>query len=183
MRAQKVLARDFQFYFPDLDNIVLVECHPDESVIVRASRNNVPDDRKIFFIRKLAAEGFIPDSYQWFSGSMDGANGLLWIKDYSWLETTQLAVKRKSNRAMKRMLVAACVLWLAMMRVLLVSNHQSATARASPKAPPARSFVPGQTLTQLDSQHRAVTDHHAAGDPPLSAVILEEHGANKLDQH
>lgn len=153
MRAQKVLARDFQFYFPDLDNIILVECHEDGNVTVRASKNNVPDERKVFFIRKLAAEGFIPDNYQWFSGIMDGSNGLRWIKDYSWLKKNQKAVVRKSNRAMGKMLVAACVLWVVMIRILLVSNHPQIAAKPPPKAPARISLVPGQPLAELESQH------------------------------
>jgi hypothetical protein len=128
MRAQKVLARDFQFYFSDLDNIILVECGGDESVTVRASRNNVSEQRKISFIRKLAAEGFIPDDYQWFSGSTDGSNGLLWITDYSWLKTHQPS-RKFANRFMGRLLVAACVVLVAMIRVLIVSHDIHNTAQ------------------------------------------------------
>ena len=182
MQAQKVSAKDFQFYLPDLDNIVLVECHEDETVTVRASKNNVPDQRKISFIRKLAAEGFIPDHYQWFSGSAEGSNGVRWIKDYSWLKTHKV-VSRESKRVMGRLLLGACALWLAMMRVLMVSNHPPAAARASTKTPPPALLVPGQTLAELESQHRAIADHHAAGNPPLGAAVLEEHRAENLDQH
>lgn len=128
MRAQKVLAKDFQFYFSDLDNIVLVECHEDETVTVRATKNNCSQERKISFIRKLAAEGFLPDNYQWFSGETDGSNGLRWIKDLSWLKV-QPVVKKHSNRFMKRLLVAACIFWMVMMRVLLVSHDQEAAAK------------------------------------------------------
>jgi hypothetical protein len=128
MRAQKVLAGDFQFYFSDLDNIVLVECGEDESVTVRASKNNISEQRKVFFIRKLAAEGFIPDDYQWFSGSTNGSKGLLWIKDYSWLKTHQPS-RKFANRFMGRLLVAACVLSVAMMRVLMVSHDLHNTAK------------------------------------------------------
>jgi hypothetical protein len=130
MRKQKVLAKDFQFYFPDLDNIILVESHEDESVTVRASKNNMPEERKIFFIRKLAAEGFISDEYQWFSGSTDGTNGVLWIKDYSWLKT-HAPSNRRANRVIGSFLVAACVLWVAMMRIVLVS-HSNNTAEKFP---------------------------------------------------
>jgi hypothetical protein len=183
MRAQKVLAKDFQFYFPDLDNIILVECHEDESVTVRASKNNVPDERKIFFIRKLAAEGFIPDSYQWFSGSMDGSSGLRWIKDYSWLKKNQEAVVRKSNRAMGKILVAAGLLWAVMIRILLVSDHPQVAATPTIKPPAQMSLISGQTLTELDGRHRPVTDHYAGRNPPLGAAIFEQHRANNLDQH
>lgn len=121
MRAQKVLAKDFQFYFPDLDNIILVESHEDESVTIRASKDNCPEERKIFFIHKLAAEGFISDQYQWFSGPPDGSNSVLWIKDYSWLKR-QPVVNPKTNRFMIRLLAASGVLLAAMIRVLLVSH-------------------------------------------------------------
>lgn len=153
MRAQKVLAKHFQFYFSDLDNIVLVECGEDESVTVRASKNNVSEQRKIFFIRKLATEGFIPDNYQWFSGSTNGSNGVLWIKDYSWLKTHKVSNNR-TNRIMRRLLVASCLLWISMMRVLVVSHDTTAKPEGktpgtlamsdAPKAPPARAalFVP-----------------------------------------
>jgi hypothetical protein len=182
MRAQKVVARDFQFYFSDLDNIILVECHEDERVTVRASKNNVPDERKIFFIRKLAAEGFIPDNYQWFSGPMDGSNDVLWIKDYSWLEKTQQAVTRKANRIMGPILVAACILWLAMIRVLIVSDHHQTIAKSNLKSPPAASLVSRQPLAQLEREHQAVTENHAAGNPPLRAAVVEQHRANELNQ-
>jgi hypothetical protein len=128
MRAQKVLAKDFQFYLSDLDNIVLVECHEDETVTVRATKNNCSQERQISFIRKLAAEGFLPDEHQWFSGATDGSNGVRWIKDLSWLKTRPPA-RKQANRFMKRLLVAACVLWIAMMRILVVSHYQEATAK------------------------------------------------------
>jgi hypothetical protein len=128
MRAQKVLAKDFQFYISDLDNIVLVECHEDETVTVRATKNNCPQERQISFIRKLAAEGFLPDEYQWFSGATDGSNGVRWIKDLSWLKI-EPAVKKHSHRFMKRLFLAACVLWIAMMRILLVSHDDKAAAK------------------------------------------------------
>jgi hypothetical protein len=134
MRAQKVLAKEFQFYFPDLDNIILVESGEDETVTVRASKDNVSQPRKIFFIRKLAAEGFISDEYQWFSGSTDGSGGVRWIKDYSWLKSHQPS-RKPTNRLMGRLLVAAFVLWVAMLRVLIVS-HDS-VARLTPKTPGA----------------------------------------------
>lgn len=150
MRAQKVLAREFQFYFSDLDNLVLVESQRDESVTIRATKNNVSEQRKIFFIRKLAAEGFIPGSYEWFSGPTDGSGGVLWTKDLSWVEKTTVAVKRKSNRFMARLLIAAGLVWLTMMRVLLVSNHPQINTSRAPQIPRAASLVSGQPLPELE---------------------------------
>ncbi|HWD93420.1 MAG TPA: hypothetical protein VG938_13845 [Verrucomicrobiae bacterium] len=164
MRAQKVLARDFQFYFSDLDNIVLVECREDESVIIRATKNNVSDQRKTSFIRKLAAEGFIPDQYQWFSGSTGGSDGVLWIKDYSWLAAHRPS-RKSANRFVGRLVAAASVLLICMMRVLVVSHHSPATvaqktspviaASGAPIAlqPRPESLVPGNPLPELQRQH------------------------------
>jgi hypothetical protein len=182
MRAQKVLAREFQFYFSDLDNIVLVESHEDQNVTIRVTKNNVPEQRKIAFIRQLAAEGFIPGHYEWFSGPTDGSNGVLWMKDLSWVQKTTVALSKKSDRFMKRLLVFACVSWLAMMRVLLASSHPQAVAKTAPQIPRAASLVPGQPLAELQGEHQPVTGHHATRNPPLGASVVEEHRADKLNQ-
>ena len=130
MREQRVLPKEFEFYFPDLDNMVLVQCADDGSVTIRCTKSNFSEKRKIFFIRQLATEGFIPDDYQWFSGSTIGTLGIKWVKDRSWVKIPA-AVIRRSGRFMKLMLAGACILWLAMMRVVIVSvQHPSATAPA-----------------------------------------------------
>jgi hypothetical protein len=187
MRAQKVLAKDFQFYFADLDNIILVESHEDEAVTIRASKNNVPEGRKIFFIRKLAAEGFIPDHYQWFSGSTDGLTGVLWVKDYSWLKTHQVS-KGRANRFMCRSLVASCILLVAMLRVLAVSappgpasDPLKVTSLAVDNTVPGDaitgrvgdSLVLGHPLSKLKKKHETVTRGDSTGNPPLRAAVLE----------
>ncbi len=133
MRVQKVLTREFQFYIPDLDNIVLVRCDADGSVTVRATRGNCSEERKVAFIRRLAVEGFIPDEYQWLSGGIDESNGIRWIKDHSWLEISS-AVTRRSNRFMGKLLLAASLIWVIMMRVLLVSHPNESAAKADQKA-------------------------------------------------
>jgi hypothetical protein len=189
MRAQKVLAREFQFYFSDLDNIILVESGEDESVVVRASKNNVSEGRKISFIRKLAAEGFIPDQYQWFSGAADGSNGMLWLKDYSWLKTHQPS-RKKANRFMGRLLVATGIFCVAMLRVALVSSDKTASltqktpAMMAVSAPQSRfeSLVPRKPFAELEGQHQAVTGDHASGNPPLGAAVLKEHRTKNLNQ-
>jgi hypothetical protein len=142
MRAQKVLAGDFQFYFPDLDNIILVESHEDESVTIRATKNNCPEERKLFFIQKLAAEGFIPDHYQWYSRCTDGSSGVLWIKDYSWLTRRPVAAPQ-TRRFMWKLFCAVGVLWIAMMRVVLVSDQPQPAI----KTPPGKIL---ETATLLD---------------------------------
>ena len=145
MREQKVLAKEFEFYFPDLDNNVLVESHEDESVTIRSTRNNFSEKRKMLFIRELAAEGFIPDSYQWFSDSASGYHQVTWIKDYSWLKLHP-AVTRRANRFMRWLLVASCILLFAMMRVLIVSDSphsvsKSTGKKSTPWLSPSRQFL------------------------------------------
>lgn len=118
MRAQKVAPKRFEFYFPDLDNLILVENLEDGGVIIRATRDVFSQQRKAFFIRQLAAEGFIPDSYQWWSGS---ATGVTWVIDITWLKLPRVWLRR-SKKFMVRLLVFSGVLWLALMRVLCVSQ-------------------------------------------------------------
>src|SRR5436305_471853 len=111
MRAQKVSQKGFDFYFPSLDNMVLVECDEDGTVTIRAARDNFSEQRKAHFIRQLAAEGFIPDMYQFFSGSASGYRGIRWIIDHSWLKIHP-DVTRRANRFMRRALISATALWL-----------------------------------------------------------------------
>jgi uncharacterized pyridoxamine 5'-phosphate oxidase family protein len=167
MREQKILTKDFEFYFPDLDNMVLVESLEDGNVRVRFTKNNLSEKRKVFFIRELAAEGFIPDNYQWFSGSTIGSASVTWVKDYSWVKVPA-AVTRRTNRVMRLLLVASCILWLAMMRVLIVSSRPQPAANP-PTDPPSTSVVsvprdaingrvgdsliPRQPLAELKSEH------------------------------
>jgi len=133
MREQKVLPREFEFYFPELDNMVLVQCGEDGSVTIRFTKDNISEKRKIFFVHHLAAEGFIPDPYEWFSGSTMGPMSVRWIKDFSWVKIPE-KVTRRSNHFMKLLLAGACLFWLAMMRVVIVSGapHAAASSRKAP---------------------------------------------------
>jgi hypothetical protein len=140
MRVQKILPKEFEFYLADLDNILLVRSETDGSVTVRATRGNCPEERKAAFIRRLAVEGFIPDEYQWLSGCVDESNGVRWVKDHSWLEISP-AVSRRSNRFMAKLLLAAGLIWIVMMRVLLVS-HAGSSANAAHPSPIVSSSGP-----------------------------------------
>ncbi len=133
MRIQKVLSKEYQFYLPDLDNILLVKCEEDGTVTVRASKGNCSEERKVAFLRGLAAEGFIPDEYQLLSDCVDESKGIRWVKDYSWLRIAP-EVTRRSNRFMIKLLLAASLMWIAMMRVLLVSHAQDSAAQSPEKS-------------------------------------------------
>jgi len=117
MRAQKSQSRQFEFYFRDLDNSVLVESG-DDGVVIRAVRDNFSERRKCFFIRELAAEGHIPDSYQWFCGpGGDVCHKLTWVVDRSWLDTHPASARRATQFA-RRLLICSAVLWLTFMGLL-----------------------------------------------------------------
>ena len=111
--------RCYEFCFPDLDTLIQVE-ELEDSVVVRATRDSFSERRKICFIRELAAEGFIDDSYRWFSGFGQGTFlAVRWQVDYSWLKPDQAAVAR-TRRFMIRLLMSAVLLWLGIMSVLLL---------------------------------------------------------------
>jgi hypothetical protein len=79
MRTQNELPHQSRHYISDLDNHVLIE-NSAYGVVISATRDNFTDKRKAFFIRHLAAEGYIPDRYEWFSEpAEDGFFGVKWI--------------------------------------------------------------------------------------------------------
>jgi len=129
MRKQKALAKEFEFYFPDLDNIILVECLDEENVRIRFTKNNLSEKRRTAFVHQLAAEGFIPDQFQWYSGATFGSLSVQWLHDCSWVKLPEKVIRR-SNRFMKLLIAGACLFWIAMMRVVIVSPlHAEASAR------------------------------------------------------
>jgi len=122
MRTLTDSPRQHEFYFPDLDNLVLVENRPD-GVVIRATRDNFTESRKAFFVRELAAEGFIPDSCGWFSTSEAcGFLGVRWIIDRSWVGLHP-RVTRRTNAAMQYLLLGGGLAWLGMMSLLLLYNR------------------------------------------------------------
>lgn len=127
MRKQKLLAKEFEFYFPDLDNIILVESPDEENVRIRFTKNNLSEKRRVAFVHRLAAEGFIPDHFQWYSGSTFGSLNVQWLHDCSWVKLPEKVIRR-SNRFMKLLLAGACLFWIAMMRVVTVTPQHSETS-------------------------------------------------------
>jgi hypothetical protein len=106
--------RSFDFYFPDVDTLALVEESQDE-VVVRATRNTFSERRKTFFIRELAAEGFISDSYEKFPGFGSSPRlNVRWQADISWLKSNKDHFAR-ARRLLLRLFLSAALLWLALM--------------------------------------------------------------------
>jgi hypothetical protein len=86
MQTQSAAPESFRLYIPDLDNHVLIE-NSAEGVVIRATRDNMSERRKATFIRHLAAQGYIPERYRWFSEpAEDGCVGVRWMAGDSWDE-------------------------------------------------------------------------------------------------
>ena len=119
MKATLAAPRVFEFYFPDVDTLVQVS-EADGAVEIRASRDTFSARRKACFIRVLATEGFIPDSYYWFtSGSPSSFLGVRWLIDFSWIELPQAALA-ETRRFMVRLLAGGLLLWFALMLSLFL---------------------------------------------------------------
>ena len=155
MRAQKARPNEFEFYFQDLDNSVLVETSED-GVTIRAARDNFSDRRKRMFIRHLAAEGFIPDRYRWFCDS-EGCSSVKWVRDYSWLKIDSRMTFR-GTRFMQRLLLCGTLLWLILMSWFLLF-------RAHPA--PSEGGAPTIDSSHL-SRDKWSSKQHAA-QPPLDS--------------
>lgn len=122
MRTLANSPRQHEFYFPDFDNLILVENRTD-GVVIHATRDNFSEPRKTFFIRELAAEGFIPDSYEWFSSSEPGAfRGVRWVIDRSWVGLHR-KMTRRANRCMLYMLLGAGLFWVGLMSLLFLCHR------------------------------------------------------------
>jgi hypothetical protein len=146
MRAQKVASKGFDFYFPKQDLMILVEADQDDGVLIRATRDTFSEDQKACFIRELALEGFIPESYQFFSGSISEYQGIRWTIDYSWLEIPPDVIRR-SNRFMRVTFAAIAIVWLLAMTTLVTNGP----ARAG--TGPAKTIVKAAAPASGISRH------------------------------
>ena len=109
----------YEFCFPEKDTLVLVEVMGND-VTVRATRDTFTGQRKASFVRELAAEGFIPDSYLWFSPTgPDSYFGVRWLIDYSWL-IVPASVMATARRFMLRLFAGSSMLWLVLIAVFVV---------------------------------------------------------------
>jgi hypothetical protein len=123
MQIQSVSPSCYEFYFPDVDTLIQVENTP-STTIIRATRNTFGEQRKRRFIHELAAEGFIPDEYEWLPlASAEFSCGVRWLVDVSWLKPDP-AMIAKTRRFMVRLIAGGALLWLAMMTVLFLHSFR-----------------------------------------------------------
>jgi hypothetical protein len=112
-------AKSMEFCIQQPYNLLLVE-EREDGVTVRAAADDFNEERKGAFIRELAAEGFIADRYQWYSGSdSSGYSGVTWIIDRSWLGNTPALMRRKAAPWIAGAFVGACILLLLLMGAIV----------------------------------------------------------------
>ncbi len=96
MKSIPAESHAYEFCFIELDyTLVRVEAS-DGDVTIRATADTFSKQRKVCFIRELAAEGFIPDDYRWFSlaGPESYSRGVRWLVDCSWLKVDEALIAR-----------------------------------------------------------------------------------------
>jgi len=109
----------YEFCFPEKDTLVRVEV-AGEDITVRATRDNLSEQRKASFVHELAAEGFIADRYQWFSPvGPESYLRVRWLIDYHWL-VIPANVLATARRFMLRLFATSGLLWLLLMAILCV---------------------------------------------------------------
>ena len=108
----------FEFCFPQLDTLALVENRPEE-VIIRLTRDTFTEERKTCFVRELAAEGFIAEDFRWASArTYFSPCHVNWLIDRSWLKHDPLMIA-KTHRFMVRALAGGLLLWFVLMAAVL----------------------------------------------------------------
>jgi hypothetical protein len=128
----------FEFCFIELDyTLVRVEESAGE-VTIRATANTFSDQRKVCFIRELAAEGFIPDDYRWFSltGPETYTRGVRWLVDFSWLKLDEVLIAR-TNRLVRRLILPAALLWLLFIYLIYPGQAKTSSSRFADRQPAA----------------------------------------------
>jgi hypothetical protein len=145
MKSIPAERRVFEFCFLELDyTLVRVEESAGE-VTIRATADTFSRKRKSSFIRELAAEGFIPDEYQWGSLSETGADfrGLRWVVDNSWLKIDE-ALNARNHRVVRRLIVPVTLLWLLMLYLVFPTQNKPGSVRVKDQPSAALRFSRSQ---------------------------------------
>jgi hypothetical protein len=125
-------SQTFEFVHRRPDYVVRVENHAPK-VLIRVIRGCLSEREKDFFVRHLAAEGFIPDCYRWFSGDYNEASsGIEWcVEDCSVKNNLKTIVTQpRASVVMIRFLICASILWLVELTFLFsTTDHQAHPGR------------------------------------------------------
>jgi hypothetical protein len=135
-------SQTFEFVHRRPDYVVVVENHAPR-VRIRVTRGGLSEREKDFFVRHLAAEGFIPDCYRWFSGDCDQAlSGIEWrVEDCSVKNSSNTFVAQpRASVVMIRFLICTSILWLVELTFLFSTTDHHAH--------PGRRLNQGQVHTE-----------------------------------
>jgi len=127
--------RIFEFCFIELDYTLVRVEESAGDVTIRATADTFSNDRKIYFIRELAAEGFIPDHYRWFSltGREAYNRGVRWLVDYSWLKLDEARIAR-TNRLVRRLILPVTLLWMLFIYLIFPGHGKTCPSRFADRA-------------------------------------------------
>ncbi len=114
--------RQREFYHQNPYNMFLVE-QTAEGIVIRAALDNFSERQKCHFIRHLAAEGFIPDEYEWLCSASVQGGAATWIIDRSWLGATPALMRRKATPYIVGMFAAALLTLIATLGTALMMHH------------------------------------------------------------
>jgi hypothetical protein len=104
------------------ENYLRVE-NKQNGVVIRMIQNNFTPARMSAFVRYLAAEGFIPEHYRWFSDPDSGSGlSVRWVHDSSWAERECQAAQKQSDRICMKILVPLLVLSIVLICWILYAN-------------------------------------------------------------
>ena len=121
VRAEIVIPERVELSISRPENLLLIENHANE-VVIRAARDNFSSRQKSFFIRYLAAEGYIPEKYQSVVSSQSGVEPRVkWLIDDSWIECPG-GPNRKALRQILGLIGYAGLLWAAMMTLVVLHS-------------------------------------------------------------
>jgi hypothetical protein len=117
-------SQTFEFVHQRPDCVLKVE-NDETGVRICATRGVFSARDKEFFVRHLAAEGFIPDRYRWFSGDCgEPSSGLDWCVEDCYLNYSRAVVpRRRANAFMIRLLVCVSILWMVEIALLFLKNQ------------------------------------------------------------
>jgi len=125
MRAEATFPKRVELSLSRPENQFLIENHAD-GVRIRAARDNLTAQQKLFLIRYLAAEGIISERYQWFADPEDCYSGLQWSVDSSWC-LSAVGSQPRALRQILRVLACATLLWAALLSFAFISARSFET--------------------------------------------------------
>lgn len=128
-------SRFFDFCFINLDYTLVRVEEREGDVTIRATSNTFSRRRKMYFIRELAAEGFIPDERRFLlSDSEPCSQGVRWLIDESWVKLDHANIAR-NHRLVKRFILPLTLMWLMLIYLAYPGQRKISPSMAGDPVP------------------------------------------------